>query len=443
MSPQRIFAKTALVLASIAAWGTVALAQTVVVDPRTGAFYEQRGPGGRPAQRYQPAPGQRVPPGYYPGMPVQQAPPQPGFSLRRLFGIEDEEQPRQAEEPRRRAPVRASRPERPRAPAAPAVAKKKPKVDPSTHVVVFGDSLADLVSRGLDEEFSDRPDIDVIDKARGDMSLTRAEPEDWPKLVQDVLDDGQKVTVAVVMLGAKDRQAIKEGETTHEPLTERWRQLYRERVDAVARAFQERSVPLVWVGLPPMRNDKLSADLIEMNEIYRESVERLGGTYVDIWPGFVNEENRYTVTGPDVEGQQTRLRTNDGVLFTSAGARKVAHFADTEIKRILEGIRTGAPVAAVPATGGPTEEAPTIEQLINASIGELPEPSGTPPLQPKPIAGPVLPLTRQEVSPGGTLVSGRPKLNSDSTYTLQKALREGVAPPPRPGRADDFRWPRS
>jgi uncharacterized protein len=439
MDLQRIVAR--LAWAVIAVWaGTLdASAQgTIVVDPRTGAFYEQRGPaGGRPQPA--PPPG-RARPGYYPGMPVQPAP-QPGFSLRRLFGVENEA--REAAPPQRK-PARAARPSRPRPPPPAAVAKpQKPKVDPSTHVVVFGDSLADLVGQGLDDEFSDTPDIAVIRKARGDTGLIRGDA-DWTKQVQDVLNDGQKVTVAVVMLGTKDRQPIKEGEVSHEPLSERWRDLYRERVDAVVRAFQERAVPVVWVGLPPMKSDKLSADSIELNEIYRESVERLGGTYVDIWPGFVNEENRYAVTGPDVDGQQSRLRTNDGVQFTRAGARKVAHFADTEIKRILEGIRAGTAVAKVPSAGGsPSEGAPSIDELINASISDLPEPLGTPPLQPKPVAGPVLPLTRQDVAPGGSLVSGPPKLNSDSTYTLQKALRQGVSPRPRPGRADDFSWPRS
>ena len=37
----------------------------------------------------------------------------------------------------------------------------------------------------------------------------------------------------------------------------------------------------------------------------------------------------------------------------------------------------------------------------------------------------------------------RPKLDGEAAYTIQKALREGVSPSPRPGRADDFRWPRS
>ena len=439
MDLQRIIGRMAMALAALWMGSLAASAQTIVVDPRTGAFYEQRGPAPGARPQAAPPPG-RARPGYYPGMPVQPAP-QPGFSLRRLFGIED--QPRQVEVPRQR-PARTTRPDRPRSPP-PAVAAKpaKPKVDPSTYVVVFGYSLADLRGQGLDDEFEETPEVAVIRKARADAGLARGDVGDWPKQVQDILDDGQKVTVAVVMLGTRDRQPIKDGEVSHEPLTERWRELYRERVDAVVRAFQERAVPVVWVGLPPMKNEKLSADAVDLNEIYRESVERLGAVYVDIWPGFVDEENRYTATGPAVDGQQSRLRTNDGVQFTRAGARKAAHFADTEVKRILEAVRAGTPVAKVPSGAAAAGGEPTIEDLINASISDLPEPPGTPPLQPKPLAGPVLPLTKQEVSPGGALVSGRPRLNSDSTYTLQKALREGVTTRPRPGRADDFTWPGS
>ncbi|HEY8384566.1 MAG TPA: GDSL-type esterase/lipase family protein [Microvirga sp.] len=438
---QRLSLKVGLAaVAALMGAASPALAQIVYdTAPRRGYYRQapppQPGYGQPPAGYYyqQPAPPpqRRVAPGqYYPGMLVQPAPqPQPGFSLRRLFGYEEEQRPAS-----RPAPRQAPRPK----PAPVQVAKPdKPKVNPSTHLVVFGDSYADLTGQGLDDVYAEAQDVAVARKVRADGGLTRSEPGEWPKFIQDTLNGGQKITVAVLMLGANDRQAIREGETTHEPLSERWKQIYRERVDAVVRVFQERAVPVVWVGVPPMRNDKLSADYIAMNEIYRDSVQRAGGTYVDVWPGFVNDENRYTATGPDVDGQPSRLRNNDG-LFTKAGARKAAHFADAEIKRILEGKRTGTAVAATPPVEGAS-----VDQMINAALPALPEPAGTPPLASKPLVGPVLPLTRPEVAPGGTLISGRPRLDGDATYGVQKALREGVAPSPRPGRADDFRWPRS
>ena len=42
-----------------------------------------------------------------------------------------------------------------------------------------------------------------------------------------------------------------------------------------------------------------------------------------------------TLQGPDFEGQTRRLRTSDGVHFTKAGARKLAHYLEREIRRVM------------------------------------------------------------------------------------------------------------
>ncbi|MBQ0823987.1 DUF459 domain-containing protein [Microvirga sp. HBU67558] len=395
------------------------------------------GTGGALAQSgsYQ-QPGQRdlraYPPGYYPGKLVQPAQPQPqqGFSLRRFFGVPDEPPPAA------RAPV--ARPRKSAPPAAAVAKQEKPKVDPSTHVVVFGDALAGYARQGLDAHFAENQDVAVVPKTR-DVSLVRTDAADWPNFIKATLDGGQKATVAVVMLGTSDRQAIREGEETVEPLTDRWKELYRQRVDAIVNTFRERKIPFVWIGLPPMKNSKATEDLVAINEIYKESVQRGGGAYVDIWPGFVDDENRYTAEGPDVDGEPAKLRTNEGMFFTRAGARKVAFFADTEIKRILG--QGGTATAAVPRPADITPADGSSAPSIEAAIPAPPEAAAPVTLPSKPLIGPVLPLTRQDVAPGGTLVSAPPKLTGDSAYTVQRALRVGIAPGSRPGRADDFRWP--
>ncbi|MBJ6126481.1 SGNH/GDSL hydrolase family protein [Microvirga splendida] len=380
-------------------------------------YYQQ--PGYRDPRAY--------PPGYYPGKLVQPAQPQQGFSLRRFFGAQ--------EEPPARAPV--SRPRRSTPPPAAVAKQEKPKVDPSTHVVVFGDALARYARQGLDAHFDDDQDVAVVSKVRSDTNLVRSDPADWPNFIKATLDGGQKTSVAVVMLGTNDRQSIRDGDESVEPLSDRWRELYRQRVDAITGVLKERKVPFVWIGLPPMKNSKISDDLVAMNEIYKESVQRNGGVYVDIWPGFVDEDNRYTAVGPDVDGDPTKLRTNEGVFFTRAGARKVAFFADTEIKRVLGlggAVTAAAPTQIAPADGS---AGPTVEVALPS-----PPDAATPVALPqKPLVGPVLPLTRQEVAPGGALVSAPPKLTGDHAYSVQRALRVGAAPNSRPGRADDFRWP--
>ena len=46
---------------------------------------------------------------------------------------------------------------------------------------------------------------------------------------------------------------------------------------------------------------------------YGPPVEAVGGEFVDIWDGFVSENGDFIVSGSDVNGQQVRLRTSDGV----------------------------------------------------------------------------------------------------------------------------------
>ncbi|WP_112664587.1 SGNH/GDSL hydrolase family protein [Microvirga flavescens] len=387
-------------------------------NAQTYGYPQQRSPYGAP-----PSPGRRdlraYPPGYYPGKLVQPAP-QQGFSLRRFFGIPDEPPPQ---------PL-VVRPARPKPAPTTVVHQEKVKPNAATHIVVFGDALAAFASQGIDAVYAESEDVAVIRKTRNESGLARAAADEWPKFIRETLDGGQKITLAVVMIGVNDHAPIKDGNETYEPLSDRWRDIYRQRADGIVRAFKERGIPFIWIGLPPMRSDKLSEDLMAMNEIFREATERLGGDYVDIWQGFVDEDNRFTMAGPDVDGQPAKLRTNDGVLFTNAGARKLAHFADMEIKNLLEQ-HAATGMAARPDDG------------MQGPIVPTPETADIPALPSKPLIGPVLPLTRPDLAQGGTLVSSPPRLQGERASPIQRSLREGAPSSPPPGRLDDFRWPPS
>ena len=332
------------------------------------------------------------------------------------------------------------------------MAQPKPKVTktaPTTQVAVFGDSLASYLAKGIDEAFTDNADVAVLDRSKNDSGLVRKDLVDWAKTAEDAFKATPNLSYALMMVGVNDRQAIRDGDQTYEALSDKWRELYAARVDAVVKVFAERKVPLIWVGLPPVRSETLSRDFAAINDLVRERVQRAGQSYVEVWQGFVDDRNRFTVSGPDVDGQEARLRTSDGIHFTAAGSRKIAHFADVELKRLM-GEKGGLPseqpaaaVAATPSEGGAglgSDDTAAIDRKITAMLPSLPEPPGIPSLPVKPAAGPVVPLGRPEISPGGTLLTGRPH-EGDATGTRERSLQRGAAPLPQPGRADDFRWP--
>lgn len=350
--------------------------------------------------------------------------------INRSPGMRINRDPREIVRPvQRRAPV--AQPKR-LAPSTVVVDDKpaQPKVEVTTFVAVIGDSLADLVANGLTEALAEMPEVAVLDKSKADSGLVRTDFYDWPKAVDELLASPEKVSFAVAMLGANDRQQIRDAAGPVEPFTDRWKELYGQRVEAIARAFAEKKIPLVWVGLPPMKNERMSADMTALNDLFRERVTKQGGIYADLWDGFVDAEGDFAASGPDVSGQIVRLRTADGVHFTKAGARKAAHFVELELKKLFD-TRGPANIVAVqtpadqPAEGPPPELAPGVPA--------------------KPVAGPILPLTRVEVSPGGALIATgtRAVASRAAMAVLERVFVDGHPPEPVPGRADDFRWPRA
>ena len=131
---------------------------------------------------------------------------------------------------------------------------------------------------------------------------------------------------------------------------ERWVELYNRKIEDLIAVLKSKGVPVLWVGLPAVRGTKATADMLFLDSLYREAAAKAGITYVDVWDGFVDEAGRYLQQGPDFEGQIRRLRSYDGVYFTQAGARKLAHYVEREITRLLAARSAPIALPTEPAT---------------------------------------------------------------------------------------------
>ncbi|MEX1084205.1 MAG: SGNH/GDSL hydrolase family protein, partial [Xanthobacteraceae bacterium] len=199
--------------------------------------------------------------------------------------------------------------------------------------------------------------------------------------------------------------------------TEQWAELYAKLIDKTIAALKSKGVPVIWVGLPAVRGTKSTSDTAYLNDLFRAQAEKAGIVYVDIWDGFIDEAGKFTSYGPDVEGQPRRLRSEDGVHFTKAGARKLAHYVERELRRVMS-VRT-LPVAF------PSDDGIQAPGILRPGL-------------PRPAAGPVVPLTAdavpgsEELLGGGTARVGRPD------PIAERVLVKGEAIAPLKGRADDF-----
>jgi hypothetical protein len=310
-------------------------------------------------------------------------------------------------------------------------ARKPGEPEPAHGVVVLGDNLAQPLANGLDEAFSDRTDVAILHKARDSTGLTRENFFDWPKAIREFLDakpaGAAKIDAAVIMIGINDEHSLSEGGKSYAFDSDEWTAIYTRRVVAISEAFAAKKIPLVWVGIPIAKDDSVADDMAALNDIFRDAAAKTGTVFVDTWEAFSDADGDFTATGPDINGQIVRLRSNDGLRFTKAGARKLAHFVEGDIRRILDQVPDpGQP--AISALPGPGLDKDMPGAAIKAPV--------------KPEAGPVMVLTAPPLAGNGRLdPPGGPPPAGRFDPLIDATLIKGEPQAARPGRADDPSWP--
>jgi uncharacterized protein len=374
---------------------------------------------------------------------------------------------------------------------------------PERNVLVLGDAMADWLAYGLEDAYTEQPDMGVIRRHKTVSGLIRYQPKgdpaDWAAAAKTILP-AEKPDVIVVMLGLSDRTSLREpeksdaktgdktsdkpgdkksdkkdarGKTDGKPgdakgddatdaskpqekmldaemppddaadngdvpqviapergraangvvefHDDRWVELYNKKIDEMITVLKSKGVPIIWMGLPAVRGAKATADMLFLDSLYREASAKAGITYVDVWDGFVDEAGRFLQQGPDFEGQIRRLRSYDGVYFTKAGARKLAHYAEREITRLLASRSGPIALPSEPATPD-----------VSAQPGQP---------APRPLAGPIVPLVASSV--GTDQLLGGPGSRPAAVDALvARTLVKGEPLTAPAGRADDFAWPR-
>lgn len=378
-----------------------------------------------------------------------------------------------------------AQPQQPRADYSRPPAPDKRDTPAEQNVLVIGDAMADWLAYGLEDALAETPELGVIRKAKTVSGLIRyqpkGEPSDWAAAAKEILAS-EHPDVIVVMLGLHDRIPIHEKvektdkdkkkgkkgakekdakpDANHADATKpgegeaaqpdvansddeedaaptektapaangianfrdpRWVELYNGKIEELIGVLKAKGVPVLWVGLPAIRGTKSTSDMLFLDALYRDAAGKAGITYVDVWDGFVDDGGRYLQQGPDFEGQIRRLRSYDGVFFTKAGARKLAHYTEREIRRVL---------AARSSPLSLPSEAP--DNSVNVKPGVA---------GPRPMAGPVVPLVASSVN-SDQLLGGAGSRPAAVDALAARTLVKGEALSPPAGRADDFSWPR-
>jgi hypothetical protein len=318
--------------------------------------------------------------------------------------------------PRPKAKKRAASPQ----PTAPEVQAVERAPDART-VLVVGDFMAAGLAEGLNTAFAENPGVRIVVRSNGSSGFVRDDFYNWPEQIKSLIE-AEKPAAVVVMLGSNDRQQMRVGDGREQPRSENWTKEYERRTEALGKAVASTRVPYLWVGMPAFKVAKMTSDMLAFNDIYRSAAESHGGEFIDVWDGFVDENGAFVISGPDMNGQPVRLRTDDGINVSKAGKRKLAFYTEKPLMKILGLATPGSVVTASAPAGAPVEEpAPAAPIVVDRTVPML--------------------LSDPALDGDSELLGAAPPAKADVHTPGERLVVEGKASNASPGRADDFSWP--
>ncbi len=341
--------------------------------------------------------------------------------------------------------------------------------------IVIGDGLAQGLASGLQEAFRQDGSVRILDFSKYSAGLIRSSLDMTDDV--DAIMKTTKAQIAIVMVGVNDARSIRTSGSGRARLgTNEWRDAYGNEAVRLIKKLKSHDMAIYWLGMPVMSNAQTNEAMETINEVLREKTYLNGVRFIDTWSGFTDQFGAYSAFGPDLTGQTKRLRENDGIYFTAAGNRKLAHYAEVVIRRDLA---TARQQRNIPLAGSEEEQSRLIPRQRDDQQSKPggPEPGmdgelkpakafeGVP-SEPRIVVAPVsdsAAFSPSAVSPGGEIIAGdigsgvtalasiSPANDLSLRYSqgriptsdrlYNKVLIKGEYLPPRKGRVDDYSWP--
>lgn len=328
-----------------------------------------------------------------------------------LFGGGEEER-QQVEAPVVTTPKKAALPPVP----------EKPKVEKAltaTKLAVFGDSMAVDVAKALERFYAEDPNITVINQGVGSSGFVRSDFFDWNKTATEQVS-ANSFDIAVMIIGINDRQTLDVGDQSLKALTPEWNAAYQERVAQFVSTVRAANKPLIWIGLPPMSKADYSNAMGQISGIQRLAVFGGGAEFVDIYDRFIGEDGKYSSSGPDLNGNRVRMRKEDGIHFSAAGADKLAFYLSQTIKNFYSG------------SGGVTTEIADALAGTDAALMVRPPYQGLGQTRLLEVAGAVIPLSATPKRATDLVTAINAPVPVEDTFDVLQMIEAPV------GRADAF-----
>ncbi len=215
------------------------------------------------------------------------------------------------------------------APAAPVIANAAdaPARPTGATVLLVGDSLlAGSLSSAISRTLATDSRFRVVQALQSATGLSRADVFDW-MTVAPALVEREQPRFVVCSFGANDAVAIEQGGALLDFGETEWRAAYRARVRQMMLTLAGKGTAVLWLGLPPMRDKRLNERTAALNRLFAATARTVPGVeYLELKMLVSGADGDFATFGTDSSGRFIRMRLDDGVHYSPAGARLVSRW---------------------------------------------------------------------------------------------------------------------
>jgi hypothetical protein len=191
-------------------------------------------------------------------------------------------------------------------------------------VLIVGDSLGIDMGGPLQNDLATTGVVTATLDARESTGLTRPDYFNWPDELQTDLASARP-QVIVVLMGANDAQDFP-GPPDVPFTSPQWNVLYATRVSNFMHLAESQGADVIWVGLPPMQNAALSAQMSDLNYIDQTQASLLAPRvhFISTTKLIGTARGTYTPFITNAAGQVVNVRAPDGIHLTPAGGEVIS-----------------------------------------------------------------------------------------------------------------------
>lgn len=193
-------------------------------------------------------------------------------------------------------------------------------------VFFAGDSLMQGVAPFVQKSLLENYEVKSVNLSKQSTGLSYPGFFNWPQTIKDTIESNPQIKILVVFLGPNDPWDMPNPQGGGHYLkfqSPEWESLYRSRIAAIIQTAKQHQVSVMWLTPPNMRKESLNNQMIYLNQVIRDEVQKNQALFLDsraILGTANNVYSDYLVK----DGLSIKMRSADGIHFSSDGQKILA-----------------------------------------------------------------------------------------------------------------------